>query len=843
MFYSQFSNPSHIIYYESNNLLVRINGTNDKLPALLLSAHYDSVPTSFGITDDGMGIASMLGVLDYYSLSGTSQPQRTIIFNFNNDEEFGLNGADSFISHPWFKQIKYFLNLEGTGAGGKAVLFRGTDFGIVKYFKGVRYPFGTSIFQQGFNDGVVHSETDYVVYRDRGFLRGLDVAFYKPRDIYHTGSDNIKNVNIKSLWHMLSISLDFTEKLAFNRIDLDDEYEQEEANSNYDLASFASIFNKFFVFPISKILLVNIAILVIIPLITIPLLVVVIGYKKTWKWSFINVVKFPLSLVLSAFVLNVITDSFIISTNEFIVNSSAFAVIITLFTTFILLNYLILNGINFVFSFGKIVNHDEKLLAILEISFISWVGLLWSTIKLSHNKLGDDHTGELALPLLFVLQAVSAILGLIGWSFSGKKEKFANEPAEEREELLAEGDNVDYGTETEPVHDDASSSSLELDEEDEAKTGKFSNYDWSIQFLLIVPISSLIIYRSGSLISEALNKTVQESLASEALLYTFLQAFAIVWAIPFLPFVYKFNRIIVAFFVLFSVAGFVHVNKSEAFDQLNPLKLRFVQTIDLDTSSLESYIRVYARDATPALDVLKDLPSVKESKAKFEITSLADGLQEISFKSILSPNLVGDAKSFNDYININVLKNSSSNSGDPFGLLSGEIRLSAPKNRLCNLRFNTSDSATELLQKAKDTPVKTIIIYADKKVNLTSFQTSATPEGFSKDHAGNYIYKFLDGIEDIQLKKLSWDSDYHIGFQWVPSLVDIDSVDIEKVIIHKLGIQVDCYWADLTPVSGKNHEIKSAVPAYEELLHFSPNYVTWANRQSGLVSVSKYIEI
>ena len=90
---------------ESNNLLVRVNGSDGTLPALLLSAHYDSVPSSFGVTDDGMGVAGLLGVLRFVA---HNQPRRTIIFNFNNNEEFGLFGAHAFVKHPWFKQVGYF---------------------------------------------------------------------------------------------------------------------------------------------------------------------------------------------------------------------------------------------------------------------------------------------------------------------------------------------------------------------------------------------------------------------------------------------------------------------------------------------------------------------------------------------------------------------------------------------------------------------------------------------------------------------------------------------------------------------------------------------------------------
>lgn len=94
------------------------------------------------------------------------------------------------MNHPWFNKVGYFINLEGTGAGGKAILFRGTDYGIVKYFNKVRYPYASSIFQQGFANSLIHSETDYKVYREAG-LRGLDLAFLS-RDLYHTAEDNIK---------------------------------------------------------------------------------------------------------------------------------------------------------------------------------------------------------------------------------------------------------------------------------------------------------------------------------------------------------------------------------------------------------------------------------------------------------------------------------------------------------------------------------------------------------------------------------------------------------------------------------------------------------------------------
>lgn len=58
------------------------------------SAHYDSVSTGFGTTDDGIGVASLLQFVDHLV---KNRPRRTAIFNINNGEEDGLNGAQAFV--------------------------------------------------------------------------------------------------------------------------------------------------------------------------------------------------------------------------------------------------------------------------------------------------------------------------------------------------------------------------------------------------------------------------------------------------------------------------------------------------------------------------------------------------------------------------------------------------------------------------------------------------------------------------------------------------------------------------------------------------------------------------
>ena len=44
----EFAQPGNLYYLESRNILVKFDGKQDKLPAVLLSAHYDSNAVSLG---------------------------------------------------------------------------------------------------------------------------------------------------------------------------------------------------------------------------------------------------------------------------------------------------------------------------------------------------------------------------------------------------------------------------------------------------------------------------------------------------------------------------------------------------------------------------------------------------------------------------------------------------------------------------------------------------------------------------------------------------------------------------------------------------------------------------
>jgi len=86
-----WASTSYGVYFEGTNLLVKIDGMDgNDTGAVLFSAHYDSVSTAPGATDDGMGVTTILQLIEFFA---SNRQRRTAIFNLNNGEEDWLNGA------------------------------------------------------------------------------------------------------------------------------------------------------------------------------------------------------------------------------------------------------------------------------------------------------------------------------------------------------------------------------------------------------------------------------------------------------------------------------------------------------------------------------------------------------------------------------------------------------------------------------------------------------------------------------------------------------------------------------------------------------------------------------
>src|SRR5689334_16069777 len=136
-----------------------------------------------------MGVVTCLQVLQHFS-QPRNQPERGIVVMMNNGEEDYLYGARALGQSPLNPFIHTFLNLEGAGAGGRALLFRSTDREVTAAYAKTADPFGTVIGSDAFGLGFIRSGTDYSVLYDIYGQRGLDLAFFKPRARYHTNQDD-----------------------------------------------------------------------------------------------------------------------------------------------------------------------------------------------------------------------------------------------------------------------------------------------------------------------------------------------------------------------------------------------------------------------------------------------------------------------------------------------------------------------------------------------------------------------------------------------------------------------------------------------------------------------------
>ena len=191
-FFINFPDAMTQLYRNISNVVVKFKRRGSSPEhALLLNAHYDSALGSPAASDDAVGCATMLEILQ--SISSDPKPflpDHSVIFLFNGAEETILQASHGFVKqHPWAREVRAFLNLEAAGAGGKEIVFQtGPDHPWLArtYANVVPYPFGSVVAQEVFQSGIIPSDTDFRIFRDYGHIPGIDMAYFVNGYIYHT---------------------------------------------------------------------------------------------------------------------------------------------------------------------------------------------------------------------------------------------------------------------------------------------------------------------------------------------------------------------------------------------------------------------------------------------------------------------------------------------------------------------------------------------------------------------------------------------------------------------------------------------------------------------------------
>ena len=200
------------------NVLARMEGEGGGENAFLLVAHYDSVPTGPGASDDGAGVATMLETAR--ALKAGPSLNNDVILLFTDGEERGLLGAQAFANgHEWASDVSVVLNLEARGNTGAARLFETSDNNgwIIRQFaKAVPYPIANSGSTTGYK--LSGSDTDLTVFMDAG-VPGLNIAYLEGLAHYHTRLDTVEELDERSLQHLGSYTLALTRQFGNASLD------------------------------------------------------------------------------------------------------------------------------------------------------------------------------------------------------------------------------------------------------------------------------------------------------------------------------------------------------------------------------------------------------------------------------------------------------------------------------------------------------------------------------------------------------------------------------------------------------------------------------------------------
>jgi hypothetical protein len=179
------------------NVLARLDGTGAG-GAVLMAAHYDSVPAGPGDSDDGTGVAISIEIAR--ALKSLPPRRHPVIFLIDEGEEAGLLGAQGFVnSHPWAKEVRVAVNVDNRGTHGPSLMFEtgsANDWAVRFYKRYVPHPAADSVAYTVYK--LLPNDTDFTIFKQAGY-QGLNFAYLNGVNQYHTPLDNSANVSAPSV--------------------------------------------------------------------------------------------------------------------------------------------------------------------------------------------------------------------------------------------------------------------------------------------------------------------------------------------------------------------------------------------------------------------------------------------------------------------------------------------------------------------------------------------------------------------------------------------------------------------------------------------------------------------
>jgi hypothetical protein len=233
--YFHLFGPSSPFVYRVTNVLGRLPGKSSE--AVLLDAHFDTLPDSVGAADDAAGVACIVEALRV--LAQKAPLDRTIIVSLNGGEERGQLGAVSFLKHPWAKDVRAYIYLEALPGGRSALIGSGpgNPWLAQTFAREVSLPLGNVLAQELAQSHILPFAGDFTPFHEAG-LAGLDLAMIGDAWALHTDLDRLDRLAPGGPQHMGETTLTAARALASSATSLASD---SRPTVYYDLLGFAMV--------------------------------------------------------------------------------------------------------------------------------------------------------------------------------------------------------------------------------------------------------------------------------------------------------------------------------------------------------------------------------------------------------------------------------------------------------------------------------------------------------------------------------------------------------------------------------------------------------------------------
>jgi hypothetical protein len=196
----------NVVSSDVHNVIGRLRGSSPTRDAVLFAAHYDSVPSAPGASDNGFGVATLLETAR--ALAAQSRLKNDILFLFSDAEELGLLGAQAFVSEGTdYGDVRVALNFDARGTHGAVTMFdTSPNNGHLIRALGEASPHAIASSFVSKLAQALPNDTDASVFKRAG-IPSYSFAFADGVEHYHRFSDVPQAMDPRSLAHGGSYAL------------------------------------------------------------------------------------------------------------------------------------------------------------------------------------------------------------------------------------------------------------------------------------------------------------------------------------------------------------------------------------------------------------------------------------------------------------------------------------------------------------------------------------------------------------------------------------------------------------------------------------------------------------